>query len=86
MAALTTLFKPPTSCFNEYYRSHEVGTSQYFDGLGPSPVAAECYPTLWVPQPSVFFSPGLCPLGYATVASTVVDGVVEETQAICCPR
>ena len=60
---------------------------QFFDHLGPLFSTSACLPGGWAPDASVFFSPGLCPLGYETACSSFVSlGSETETRATCCPR
>ena len=47
---------------------------------------SDCCPTRYNSGSSVksFWSPGICPSGYTTASSRVLDGQV--TEAICCPK
>jgi hypothetical protein len=81
---LTTIFTPPASCVTDHYRS--TNSPEYYDGLGPSPVASECFPSNWEPIPDFYFSPGICPAGYTGEAtSIVVLNTRTETVVDCCP-
>lgn len=80
--ALTTIFTPPASCFDNSYTLY--GSSVYVKDV--SVESQECYPdgfqTLWsVGEP---FSAGVCPESYATALQGFVTG--DGTWALCCPR
>lgn len=82
---LTTLFTPIFDCLTEFYIT--VGDTGAYTGLGPFPLAYECFPPGWMAAPTYYFSPGLCPAGYTTVAlHSSSIGTALETQATCCPR
>lgn len=76
--ALTTTFQPASSCISDIY-STTTGFLNYLS-LGP-PDSPECFPSGWEPT-SQFFSPGICPSGYAVACQNINGG---ETQGICCP-
>ena len=76
--ALTTTFEPSPSCLSDVY-STTTGILNYLS-LGPSE-SAQCFPSSWQPT-AQYFSPGICPSGYA-IACSNTNGA--ETQATCCP-
>ena len=78
--ALTTVYTPPVSCFDNSYTSY--GSSVYVKDVRVQ--SSECYPdgfrSLWsLGSP---FSPGVCPESYAVVASRSERDV---TTVLCCP-
>lgn len=80
--ALTTAFKPASTCLSDIYSTSD-GPFNYLS-LGPpqQPHAAnQCFPSSWEAT-SQHFSPGICPSGYS-VACQNINGA--ETQATCCP-
>ncbi|KAF5864571.1 hypothetical protein ETB97_007404 [Aspergillus alliaceus] len=84
---LTTTFAPPSSCISDIYRATSACRGDECDhtwlNLGPASTA-ECLPSGWAP--SAYFSPGLCPSGYAASSSVeYTTGTVTETRATCCP-
>jgi hypothetical protein len=91
---LTTTFTPASTCldvtvaFDPVYPIHYVfaGPANLFFSRIITPNPAEpCFPFFDIfsnNSQSVFFSPGVCPLGYSTAYSTTVG---DETQAACCP-
>ncbi|KAK2768193.1 hypothetical protein FQN54_000045 [Arachnomyces sp. PD_36] len=76
--SLTTEFKPAPSCLSDVYTTTS-GILGWL-GLGP-PDPEECFPSGWEPT-SQYFSPGICPSGYAVACS---DSNGPETRATCCP-
>ncbi|KAL4932994.1 uncharacterized protein BDV17DRAFT_287357 [Aspergillus undulatus] len=78
---LTTTFTPPDSCISNLWLGSTSGKT--WMNLGPIS-RSECLPSGW--QKTDYYSPGICPTGYAIAASgTVIDGSVTETAATCCP-
>ncbi|PLB48753.1 hypothetical protein P170DRAFT_425777 [Aspergillus steynii IBT 23096] len=78
---LTTTFTPPDSCISNPWLASTSGKT--WMNLGPIS-RSECLPSGW--QKTDYFSPGICPTGYAIAASgTVIDGTRTETAATCCP-
>ena len=80
--ALTTVFTPPLSCFNNVYTS--VGASIYEKDV--SITSSQCYPSgfdaLFVG--SVPYSPGVCPSGYTYGSTEPYHN--DATAALCCPE
>ena len=79
--ALTTVFTPPASCFDNSYTLY--GSPVYVKDVQVQ--SLECYPegfrALWsVAEP---FSPGVCPEPY--VAASSLEGEQDETRVLCCP-
>ncbi|CAI7615431.1 unnamed protein product [Penicillium manginii] len=82
---LTTTFSPPADCTTDSYhvlRSTSSNYSWWWTSLGTSDWST-CFPSGY--QPTGYFSPGVCPEGYAPVDQTCISSD-EETQATCCPR
>lgn len=76
--ALTTAYQPSPSCLSDVYFT-TTGVLGYMS-LGP-PQPSQCFPSGWK-LTSQYFSPGICPSGYAA-ACEFTNGA--ETQATCCP-
>lgn len=79
--ALTTVFTPPASCFDNSYTLY--GSPVYVKDVQVQ--SLECYPegfrALWsVGEP---FSPGVCPESYVGASSS--GGERDETKVLCCP-
>jgi hypothetical protein len=79
--ALTTVFTPPASCFDNSYTLY--GSPVYVKDVQVQ--SLECYPegftALWsVGEP---FSPGVCPESYVGVSST--ESGRDGTRVLCCP-
>ncbi|KAI9039884.1 uncharacterized protein KD926_008985 [Aspergillus affinis] len=78
---LTTTFTPPASCISNVWLASTSGKT--WMNLGPIN-HTECLPSGW--SKSDYYSPGICPTGYAIAASgIVIDGPKTETAATCCP-
>lgn len=58
---------------------------------GPSS-SAECYPGSWITdisseqQASRYYSPGVCPSGFAVMCQSLLGEDDRTTQGTCCPR
>lgn len=78
--ALTTVFTPPSSCFNNVYTSY--GNLYEKDVLIESD---ECYPTSFsaIFSEELPYSPGVCPSGYSYDFVTPYGD--DATAALCCP-
>lgn len=80
-AALTTIFSPPSSCFNNFYTSD--GASVYAKDV--SITSSSCYPSGFdaLFAASRPYSPGVCPSGYTWDSGTSYGS--DATAALCCP-
>jgi hypothetical protein len=84
--ALTTTFIPSAACLSEIYIVVVDTTKKYYASLG-TPNTADCFPQGWRPDPTMYFSPGICPSGYRVACTNVGNtGSLYETTATCCPR
>ncbi|KAJ5606026.1 hypothetical protein N7510_008807 [Penicillium lagena] len=78
---LTTTFTPPRGCLHDLWAAMSGGST--WMNLGPINTA-ECLPSGWAP--ASYFSPGVCPSGYAIASkSTAGSGTATQTIATCCP-
>ena len=78
--ALTTIFTPSPSCLSDLYFYQPT---DFYISLGP-PSTSDCLPSGWAL--SGYFSPGICPSGYAIACSSLNSlGSLTETVATCCP-
>ncbi|KAJ5815149.1 hypothetical protein N7474_006926 [Penicillium riverlandense] len=78
---LTTTFTPPQGCLHDLWAAMSGGST--WMNLGPINTA-ECLPSGWAP--ASYFSPGVCPSGYAIASeSTAESGTATQTIATCCP-
>jgi hypothetical protein len=83
---LVTIFTPPASCLTDLlltpYDASDTSLNPLFD-LAIAPYkSSECYPKQFTP--GITFSPGVCPYEY-NWGRYVVDSVLSETIATCCP-
>ncbi|KAI0023968.1 hypothetical protein F4780DRAFT_798180 [Xylariomycetidae sp. FL0641] len=83
---LTTTFVAPASC-SALAQSNYVLVTEGGEWLAQGPInLGDCYPSGYSSQPGEYYSPGLCPSGWApaTLRSDVstIDG---ETTYTCCP-
>ncbi|KAJ5875233.1 uncharacterized protein N7473_012580 [Penicillium subrubescens] len=77
---LTTTFTPPPSC--SIPRTTAVyGRPDLIQGCG-GPYGDECCPEGW--RYNMYFSPGVCPVGYKTCTLPTTTQR-DETTVICCP-
>ena len=79
--ALTTVFTPPASCFDNTYTS--LGGGVYEKDV--SILSSECYPSGYrsIFSENIPFSPGVCPSGYSYDSVTSYGN--DATAALCCP-
>lgn len=79
--ALTTVFQPPESCFNNVYTS--LGGNVYEKDV--SILSSECYPASFhsIFSEGIPYSPGVCPSGYGYDSTTAYGD--DATAALCCP-
>lgn len=79
--ALTTIFQPPASCFDNIYTS--LGGGVYEKDV--SIKSSECYPSGFrsIFSEAIPYSPGVCPSGYDYDAVTSYGD--DATAALCCP-
>lgn len=92
--ALTTTFTPPASCFDTStildvwttVCAAGLASCQY-QVLGQAPDGSKtCMPPGYTPGGNNYYSPGICPSGYATACSSLNSvGSLTETVATCCP-
>jgi hypothetical protein len=74
---LTTVFTPPTSCYEAYYYTTNTVPSYYLPplpwGANDSVISPECGPSNFL-NPTIgnygWFSPGICPDGYTSAANS----------------
>ncbi|KAF2095153.1 hypothetical protein NA57DRAFT_59897 [Rhizodiscina lignyota] len=90
--ALTTIFTPPSSCFNYDY-TWSTAASTYGNGQSSILVkdvniqSTECYPPNYHAQFTVAtpYSPGVCPWGYVSAATRTTSINPGATGVLCCP-
>ncbi len=86
---LTTVFTPPPSCFSVW--TYEAATYNYvssgilLQNAIKELLNTECFPPSFAPDgrgdATIVYSPGVCPRGYTTLSSMIVNSV---TMATCC--
>ena len=82
--ALTTIFTPPPSCFDNSYTLPAAGGSIYVKDI--SITSYECYPSGFQPlfAAGVPYSPGVCPSGYTYEQTSSYRD--DATAVLCCPK
>jgi hypothetical protein len=87
---LTTVFTPPASCLNapftlESSSSGVAGFSTAWRDWGET--SSQCYPHSFSSLQFTWgwYSPGVCPSGYAIAQTSIPSTAIKTTQAWCCP-
>ncbi|KAI0166620.1 hypothetical protein GGR57DRAFT_31874 [Xylariaceae sp. FL1272] len=85
--ALTATFIPPASCLTRsafWYITRSTGD---FYLQGPRGAQSSCFPPSFDPNPTAYYSPGVCPAGYGNAACSWerLAGTTTESHFTCCP-
>lgn len=89
---LTTTFSAPSSCTTNTPRIYQIHTGKEYNYVqGPLfKPGSDCFPSGYVPSPSAYYSPGVCPQGYTPACTNLLPiqtalAPATETAYICCP-
>ncbi|EJT82413.1 hypothetical protein GGTG_02386 [Gaeumannomyces tritici R3-111a-1] len=88
---LTATFTPPAGCLQQIYGTATTeirgtaSTGYKWHILGGTS-AGDCYPQNFVPGPTAYYSPAVCPSGWSMASSTAeMVQTLTESRAVCCP-
>jgi hypothetical protein len=83
---LTTTFTPPSSCTASFSTNFKVpGSNGIYDVMGPVSTDGGCFPGDYTFQTDAYYSPGVCPQGYAQACLTPLLQDAALMIATCCP-
>lgn len=88
---LTAAFTPPAGCLEQIYgtattETRGTATTGHKWHILGGTSAGDCYPQNFVPGPTAFYSPGVCPSGWSMASSTAeIVQTLTESRAVCCP-
>ncbi|KAL8369751.1 hypothetical protein RB595_000202 [Gaeumannomyces hyphopodioides] len=88
---LTATFTPPAGCLEQIYgtattETRGTATTGHKWHILGGTSAGDCYPQNFIPGPTAYYSPGVCPSGWAMASSTAeMVQTLTESRAVCCP-
>ncbi|KAI9857190.1 MAG: hypothetical protein M1813_008552 [Trichoglossum hirsutum] len=83
---LTTVFARPTSCATlwTYYDWRDTFASSLYHDYATGSVNTPCYPSGYIKEATMHWSPGVCPSGWTTLPNNITTAA-GVTTATCCP-
>ncbi|KAK3936538.1 hypothetical protein QBC46DRAFT_26555 [Diplogelasinospora grovesii] len=90
ITALPPTFTPSPTCFaaNNFWAIRTTNRSSdiYLQHGPPLREDPGCYPPLYLPYSTLYYTPGACPSGYTTACSSIIAGEdATQTAQFCCP-